>query len=105
MTDPATPEVPPPDEGDGAFAAAGETPEAEAPAEIAEVRGASSLPFLIPGVGAQGGDLVGSVKAAWTGDPASCLVASSRSIMFADKPWREAANLKEQINAVVGALR
>jgi len=78
---------------------------ATAPAEIAEVRGTSSLPFLIPGVGAQGGDLVGSVKAAWTGDPASCLVSSSRSIMFADKPWREAANLKEQINAVVGALR
>ncbi len=44
---------------------------ATAPSEIAEVRKVSSLPFLIPGIGAQGGDLVGSVKAAWNGDPAS----------------------------------
>ncbi len=78
---------------------------ATAPDQIAEVRRASSLPFLIPGVGAQGGDLVGAVKAAWNGDPASCLVSSSRSIMFADKPWREAGKLKDEINAVAGALR
>ena len=77
---------------------------ATAPSEIAEVRAGSSLPFLIPGVGAQGGDLVGSVKAAWTGDRASCLVSSSRSILFADKPWRESVKLKDEINAVVGAL-
>lgn len=78
---------------------------ATAPAEIAEVRQSSQLPFLIPGVGAQGGDLVGSVRAAWNGDPASCLVSASRSVLFAEKPSREAAKLKEEINGVVGALR
>jgi orotidine 5'-phosphate decarboxylase subfamily 2 len=78
---------------------------ATAPAEIAEVRRVSQLPFLIPGIGAQGGDLQGSVRAAWNGDAASCLVSASRSVLFADKPSYEAARLKDEINAVVGALR
>jgi orotidine 5'-phosphate decarboxylase subfamily 2 len=78
---------------------------ATAPTEIADVRRASQLPFLIPGIGAQGGDLEGSVRAAWNGDPASCLVSASRSVLFAERPSREAAKLKDQINAVVGALR
>ena len=78
---------------------------ATAPAQIAEVRQATTLPFLIPGVGAQGGDLVASVKAAFNGDPASCLVSSSRSVMYAAHPGLEAARLKEEINSVVGALR
>jgi len=78
---------------------------ATAPNEIADVRRASQLPFLIPGIGAQGGDLEGSVRAAWNGDQASCLVSASRSVLFAEQPSREAAKLKDQINAVVGALR
>ncbi len=78
---------------------------ATAPAQIAEVRRATTVPFLIPGVGAQGGDLVASVRAAFNGDPASCLVSSSRGVMYADQPGREASRLKEEINAVVGALR
>jgi orotidine 5'-phosphate decarboxylase subfamily 2 len=78
---------------------------ATAPAQIDEVRRSSELPFLIPGIGAQGGDLEGSVRAAWNGDPASCLLSASRSILFADEPSREAAKLKDEINAVVGALR
>lgn len=78
---------------------------ATAPNEIADVRRASQLPFLIPGIGAQGGNLEGSVRAAWNGDPASCLVSASRSVLFAEKPSREAAKLKDEINAVVGALR
>jgi orotidine-5'-phosphate decarboxylase len=78
---------------------------ATAPAQIAEVRRESSLPFLIPGIGAQGGDLQGSVRAAWNGDPASCLLSASRSVLFAEKPSSEAAKLKDEINAAVGALR
>jgi orotidine 5'-phosphate decarboxylase subfamily 2 len=75
---------------------------ATAPAQIAEVRRATKLPFLLPGVGAQGGDVDASVRAAWNGDPASCLVSASRSVMFADSPAREAAALKAQINAAAG---
>jgi orotidine-5'-phosphate decarboxylase len=78
---------------------------ATAPAEIADVRRSSQLPFLIPGIGAQGGDLEGSVRAAWNGDPASCLVSASRSVIFAEQPSHEAAKAKDAINAVVGALR
>jgi orotidine-5'-phosphate decarboxylase len=78
---------------------------ATAPTEIADVRGSSQLPFLIPGIGAQGGDLEGSVRAAWNGDPASCLVSASRSVLYAEKPSLEAAKAKDAINAVVGALR
>ena len=75
---------------------------ATAPAQIAEVRRATSLPFLIPGVGAQGGDVEGSVRGAWNGDPASCLVSASRSVLYAKSPAREAESLKRQINAAAG---
>lgn len=75
-----------------------------APDAIAEVRKHSKLPFLIPGIGAQGGDLAGSVKAAWNGDSASCLISASRSVLFAEKPFREAAALQSQINNVVSTL-
>jgi orotidine-5'-phosphate decarboxylase len=73
-----------------------------APAQINEVRRASPLPFLIPGVGAQGGDVEASVRAAWNGDRASCLVSASRSVIFAKSPGREAESLKQHINAAAG---
>jgi orotidine-5'-phosphate decarboxylase len=76
---------------------------ATAPAQVAEVRRVTDLPFLLPGVGAQGGDVEAAVRAAWNGDPASCLVAASRSVLFADSPAREAAALRTQINAAAGA--
>jgi orotidine-5'-phosphate decarboxylase len=76
---------------------------ATAPDQIVEVRRATELPFLIPGVGAQGGDIEGSVRGAWNGDRASTLVSSSRSVMYAKSPGREAEALKRQINAAVGA--
>ena len=75
---------------------------ATAPDQIVEVRRATELPFLIPGVGAQGGDVEGSVRGAWNGDRASTLVSSSRSVMYAKSPAREAEALKRQINAAVG---
>ena len=77
---------------------------ATAPDQVAELRRVTDLPFLIPGVGAQGGDLEGSVRAAWNGDPASCLVASSRSVLYAESPARAAQAIRAEINAVVGAL-
>jgi orotidine 5'-phosphate decarboxylase subfamily 2 len=73
---------------------------ATAPRELAEVRRSTALPFLVPGVGAQGGDLEGAVRAAWNGDEASCLISVSRSVLYADDPGREAARLKQAIDAV-----
>src|SRR5207302_2329973 len=47
---------------------------ATSPRDVERMRVDSQLPFLLPGVGAQGGDLEASVRAAWNGDEASCLV-------------------------------
>jgi orotidine-5'-phosphate decarboxylase len=76
---------------------------ATAPAQVAEVRRITDLPFLVPGAGVQGGDVEASVRAAWNGDAASCLVSASRSVLFARDPAAEAAALKAQINAAAGA--
>ena len=53
------------------------------PAEIERVRQvAPTLPLLIPGVGAQGGDAVATVKAGWR-PGAPIVVNSSRAILYA----------------------
>lgn len=58
------------------------------PAEIARVREiAPTLPLLIPGVGAQGGDAAATVRAGWRGvdgrTSAPVIVNSSRAILYA----------------------
>ena len=66
------------------------------PAEIKTIRGiVGDLPLLIPGVGAQGGDLELSVK--YGGRRG--IINASRSIIYADDPGAEAKKLKEKINA------
>ena len=60
------------------------------PAEIERVRElAPTLPLLIPGVGAQGGDAVATVRAGWRGQgghtSAPVVVNSSRAILYASK--------------------
>ncbi|VTU41007.1 orotidine 5'-phosphate decarboxylase [Variovorax sp. PBS-H4] len=53
------------------------------PAEIERVRAlAPTVPLLIPGVGAQGGDAVATVRAGWRAD-APIVVSSSRAICYA----------------------
>jgi len=53
------------------------------PAEIERVRAlAPTVPLLIPGVGAQGGDAVATVRAGWRAD-APIVVNSSRAIIYA----------------------
>jgi len=58
------------------------------PAEIERVRAvAPTVPLLIPGVGAQGGDAVATVRAGWRGvageTVAPIIVNSSRAILYA----------------------
>lgn len=58
------------------------------PTEIERVRAlAPRLPLLIPGVGAQGGDAVATVRAGWRGDQGvttgPVVVNSSRAILYA----------------------
>ena len=53
------------------------------PAEIERVRAlAPTLPLLIPGVGAQGGDALATVRAGWR-DNGPIIVNSSRAILYA----------------------
>jgi orotidine-5'-phosphate decarboxylase len=53
------------------------------PGEIARVRElAPTLPLLIPGIGAQGGDAQATVQAAWRPD-APIVVSSSRAVLYA----------------------
>ena len=76
------------------------------PAEIERVRQvAPTLPLLIPGIGAQGGDAVATVKAGWRAD-APIVVNSSRAILyasggddFADAARREALRTRDLLEA------
>jgi len=53
------------------------------PTEIERVRAlAPTVPLLIPGIGAQGGDMVATVRAGWRPD-APIVVSSSRAICYA----------------------
>ena len=58
------------------------------PAEVERVRAlAPTLPLLIPGIGAQGGDALATVRAGWRGNAqatrAPIVVNSSRAILYA----------------------
>jgi orotidine-5'-phosphate decarboxylase len=79
------------------------------PAEIERVRQiAPTLPLLIPGVGAQGGDAVATVKAGWR-ENGPIIVNSSRAILyassgddFADAARREAMKTRVTLQAAAG---
>ena len=76
------------------------------PAEIEKVRAvAPLLPLLIPGVGAQGGDAVATVRAGWRPD-APIIVNSSRAVLyassgddFAEAARREALRTRDLLQA------
>jgi len=54
------------------------------PEQLAEVRAAAgNLPILVPGVGAQGGDVAASVAAGAAADGTGLLLSSSREIVYA----------------------
>ena len=73
------------------------------PAEIARVREiAPTLPLLIPGIGAQGGDAAATVRAGWRGNAdrtiGPIIVSSSRAILYAggDDGYAESARAAAQ---------
>ncbi len=81
------------------------------PNEIAKVRACvGDMPLLIPGIGAQGGDIVGTVAAGQDSKGLGMMINSSRAILYASNgdDWREAAALaaietREAINAAKSA--
>jgi orotidine-5'-phosphate decarboxylase len=66
------------------------------PAEIERVRElALTLPLLIPGVGAQGGDALATVKAGWR-EAGSIIVNSSRAVLYASSGADFAAAARQE---------
>lgn len=54
------------------------------PQELAQVRGIiGNMPLLVPGIGAQGGDIEATVKAGKTGKGTGMMINSSRAILYA----------------------
>lgn len=78
------------------------------PGELARIRHvAPEMPFLVPGIGAQGGDLEATLEAGLRRDGLGLLINSSRGILFAspgddfaEAAGRAAADLKAACNAV-----
>jgi orotidine-5'-phosphate decarboxylase len=80
------------------------------PSELGEVRViCPDTPILVPGIGAQGGDLEASISAGLAGDHSLLLISSSRQILYASKgsdfafaARLEAWNLRDKINKLRG---
>jgi orotidine-5'-phosphate decarboxylase len=76
------------------------------PDELAEIRAlVGDLPFLVPGVGAQGGDVAAAVRAGRTADGRGLVLNSSRGILyagsgedFATAAGTAARRLRDEIN-------
>ena len=69
------------------------------PDELREVRRiVGDMPILIPGIGAQGGDLEKTVQAGRDKYRKGMVINSSRGIIFADNPREETQKLNDSIN-------
>lgn len=77
------------------------------PRELAEIREiAGNMPFLVPGVGAQGADVAQAVLSGQTPDGTGLIISSSRGILygssgedFTDAARAAAQKLRDQVNA------
>jgi orotidine-5'-phosphate decarboxylase len=72
------------------------------PAELADVRArVGDLPLLVPGVGAQGGDVAAVIANGCTAERTGLIVSSSRAILYAG----EREDFAEAARAAASALR
>ncbi|HWM71142.1 MAG TPA: orotidine-5'-phosphate decarboxylase [Steroidobacteraceae bacterium] len=73
------------------------------PRELAEVRDiVGKMPFLVPGVGAQGGDVAAAVTNGQTDDGTGLIISSSRGILYAGS---DGDNFSAAARAAALALR
>lgn len=76
------------------------------PEELAEIRKlAGDMTFLVPGIGAQGGDVEKTIKAGLNSQKAGLIINSARGIIFAssnedfaEKAREEAIKLRDEVN-------
>lgn len=72
------------------------------PEEMRRIRAAAPrATFLVPGIGAQGGDVRSVVEAGLDAKGRGLLISASRSIVFSEDPAGEARALRDEINAAV----
>lgn len=72
------------------------------PHELAAVRAlVGTMPLLVPGIGAQGGDIAASVTAGQTADGAGMVINSSRAILYAG----ESTDFAQRARATAQATR
>ena len=75
------------------------------PAEIARVREITGdLPLLVPGIGAQGGDIAATVQAGRTANGTGLMINSSRAILYAGKGEDFAAAARQVAMATRDAI-
>lgn len=71
------------------------------PDELREIRAiVGEMTLLVPGVGAQGGDLDATLRAGLNRAGLGLIINSSRGIIFASDPVAEARALRDQINTI-----
>lgn len=75
------------------------------PEEMRRIRAiAPEVAFLVPGVGAQGGDVAAVVAAGLDAKGKGLLISSSRGIVFSEDPAGAARALRDEINAAREAV-
>ena len=85
---------------------------ATAPQQLADVRGiCPDLPLLIPGIGAQGGDLADSVRCGVDAGGRLAVINASRSVIYASSgadyasaARHAASNLRDEINSTLDSI-
>lgn len=81
------------------------------PQEIAAVRAiVGDMPLLVPGIGAQGGDIEATVSAGQTDDGTGMMINSSRAILYAKREGNEgfaeaAARVARETRDAINAFR
>jgi len=75
------------------------------PEEMRQIRAiAPNTTFLVPGIGAQGGDLTAVLTAGLDKNGRGLMISSSREIIYAADPAAAARNLRNAINAAKEAI-
>ena len=69
------------------------------PEELGEIRKiVGDMTLLVPGVGAQGGDVKACVEAGVNSKKLGLIISTSRAVIFAENPAEEAKKLRDEIN-------
>lgn len=72
------------------------------PDELAQVRSiVGDIPILVPGIGAQGGNLEATLKNGFDSNKHGLIINSSRGIIFTPNPRKAAQDLHSQIQGVL----